>query len=114
MGNCCSSSEAKTDNFSGPGRTLGAAPDRPQNAIASVPKAKTGGQTAATQQAGAARTLGGNSADSDAKAAAARAAEVGSPCFPSKPSSFTSTLGLFPSRAFANSYICSVSTSQLQ
>lgn len=76
MGNCCSGGESKTDNFSGTGRTLGSAPARPAKATASLPAGRTtGGAPAPARAPGS--TLGGSEGEDDAKAAAARAAEVG-------------------------------------
>ena len=72
MGNLCSKSgdSPKRDNFAGPGRVLGSAPSRPENARATIPAQQPSYGTTG-------QTLGGRGdGTSDAKAAAARAAEV--------------------------------------
>ncbi|KAF2094917.1 hypothetical protein NA57DRAFT_60321 [Rhizodiscina lignyota] len=80
MGNLCSKdSPKKSDNFASPGRVLGSAPSRPENAKAAIPAAASGATQPPPQQpanAGSGRTLGGGDGADDAKAAAARAAEV--------------------------------------
>ncbi|KAK5958837.1 hypothetical protein OHC33_000681 [Knufia fluminis] len=73
MGNICSKSANKDDNFSAPGRVLGASSDAPQPARAQTPK-----QALTSSTPG--RTLGsagndGASSPNDARSAAARAAE---------------------------------------
>ncbi|KAL1637607.1 hypothetical protein SLS58_009280 [Diplodia intermedia] len=67
MGNLCGK-QSKSDHFTGPGRTLGAAPPPSDNARASIPAAKKSNG----------RTLGGPEAsgDNDPRSAAARAAET--------------------------------------
>ncbi|OJD38801.1 uncharacterized protein BKCO1_4000102 [Diplodia corticola] len=73
MGNLCGK-ESKSDNFAGPGRTLGAAPAPSDNARASIPAAK---KSAPPQGPG--RTLGAGpeaGGDNDPRSAAARAAET--------------------------------------
>ena len=70
MGNLCSKSANQTDNFSGPGRTVGSS-TQPKPTTAPVPAKIT------TSTPG--RTLGGGdgaAATDDARSAAARAAEV--------------------------------------
>ena len=74
MGNICSKSANKDDNFSSPGRPLGANSDAPQPTRAPVPQQKLTSNTPG-------RTLGsagdtGRSSPDDARKAAARAAEV--------------------------------------
>lgn len=82
MGNCCSSRDSSPkDNFAGPGRTLGSAPPRTENAKVSVPSRAAGGQQAgASATAAGGQTLGGGGGGggdtNDARSAAARAAEV--------------------------------------
>lgn len=67
MGNLCGKSSKENDPFSQPGRTVGSAPPLQPNPRASVPKIGSQGQK-----------LGGPSGgeSSDARSAAARAAEV--------------------------------------
>ncbi|KAL8843408.1 MAG: hypothetical protein Q9176_002021 [Flavoplaca citrina] len=76
MGNLCSRSSNKPDNFSTPGRVIGSSStpsSAPQNPRAQIPKAATQGQG---------RTLGsggrgeGGAGGGDARSAAARAAEA--------------------------------------
>lgn len=68
MGNICSKSANKDDNFTGPGRVLGAA-GQPK-ATAPIPaKVKT-------QAPSQGQTLGGGESTADPRSAAARAAEV--------------------------------------
>ncbi len=79
MGNCCGKESVGGgeggDNFKGQGRTLGDAPSRQAEAPASGgPPAKASIPSLATSSMG--RTLGAESPDSDAKRAAAAAAEV--------------------------------------
>lgn len=73
MGNLCSKSgdDPRKDNFAGPGRVLGSAPPRPENARATIPPQQPSYGTTG-------QTLGGGRGEgtNDAKAAAARAAEV--------------------------------------
>ncbi|KAI4267504.1 MAG: hypothetical protein LQ337_008315, partial [Flavoplaca oasis] len=70
MGNLCSRSSNKPDNFSTPGRVIGSSStptSAPQNPRAQIPKSATQGQG---------RTLGsGGGGGDDARSAAARAAE---------------------------------------
>ncbi|KAL0261163.1 hypothetical protein SLS55_004859 [Diplodia seriata] len=70
MGNLCGK-QSKSDHFTGPGRTLGAAPPPSDNARASIPASKKSNG----------RTLGGPEASGgdDPRSAAARAAEVRPP-----------------------------------
>lgn len=66
MGNLCGKQSDDSDPFSQPGRTIGSAPQAQQNPRAGVPKIKGPGQT-----------LGGSTGSAtDARSAAARAAEV--------------------------------------
>lgn len=73
MGNICSKSANKDDNFATPGRTLGTNSDAPPRP-ATVPKQKL----TATTPGRALGSAGGDGSESpnDAKSAAARAAEV--------------------------------------
>ncbi|KEF56056.1 uncharacterized protein A1O9_07637, partial [Exophiala aquamarina CBS 119918] len=70
MGNICSKSSNQPDNFSTPGRTVGASPQTPKASTAPVPK------KIITSTPG--RTLGGRdetASPNDARGAAAKAAE---------------------------------------
>jgi len=88
MGNLCSKSDSG-DNFSQPGRTLGAAPEQPSRASvpasAGIPGGGGGGGAAAARKVGGPpRTLGGGDASGadgggaadDARRRAAEAAEA--------------------------------------
>ena len=77
MGNLCGKPSKDTDPFAQPGRTLGPAPPQPSKPRASVPKISGG-----TGSQG--KTLGGDTSaeQSDARSAAAKAAEVGEPSDP--------------------------------
>jgi hypothetical protein len=81
MGNLCGK-QSKDDNFEGPGRVLGSAPQPATNAKASVPARVAGSQTQASSPkakvGGPARTLGRGEESSrdDPRSAAAAAAEV--------------------------------------
>jgi hypothetical protein len=78
MGNCCGKESVgggEGGNFKGQGRTLGDAPPRQAVAPASGgPPAKVSIPSLTTSSTG--RTLGAGNPDSDAKSAAAIAAEV--------------------------------------
>ena len=66
MGNLCGKPSKENDPFTQPGRTVGSAPPKPSEPRASVPKINSHGQA-----------LGGGGGPSDARSAAAKAAEVG-------------------------------------
>lgn len=71
MGNICSKSANKDDNFAGPGRVLGSSADAPsRSAVPQKVTSSTPGRTL-----GSAGTDGASSPDS-ARGAAAKAAEV--------------------------------------
>ena len=79
MGNCCG--KASSSNFAGEGRTLtSSAPPRTENARATIPPQQKMGQgQSAPVVGGKGRTLGGepgSEGQDDAKARAAKAAEV--------------------------------------
>ena len=76
MGNLCGKPSKENDPFSQPGRAVGSIPPPPPNPRASVPKISSQGQK-----------LGGSSGGegSDARSAAARAAEVRIYFFPLQP-----------------------------
>lgn len=95
MGNLCgrASKESSNDAFARPGRILGSASAPSSNPRAPVPKiASTSGSVS-----GAGRTLGSSTGqeDTDARRAAAKAAEVfksSDPYFPFPPAPFSSAL----------------------
>ena len=74
MGNICSKSANKDDNFAGPGRVLGTSADAPQRSTAPLPaQAKKAAQSTPGQ------ALGSRGDDTNApRSAAAKAAEVSS------------------------------------
>ncbi|KAL8894502.1 MAG: hypothetical protein Q9192_004268 [Flavoplaca navasiana] len=80
MGNLCSRSSNKPDNFSTPGRVIGSSStpsSAPQNPRAQIPKS-------ATQSQGRTLGSGGEGGGGDARSAAARAAEARATANPPK------------------------------
>ena len=77
MGNCCGRASSDSNNFSTPGRTLGAVPtnDVPQNPSRVAKPSTTGSENNLRLQGGGVSGSG----PSEARAAAARAAEVSLP-----------------------------------